>query len=79
MDVHRPDEFVNPVPTLPLGIVVCDGIPRSKWHPQNVLLRNKAGEDVANGVCGNVDSDLVIDMDGKQGCLSQRHDGVTTS
>ena len=63
MDVHRPDEFVNPVPTLPLRIAVCDSIPRSKWHPWNVLLQNEAGEDVANGVCWNVDPDLVIDMD----------------
>ena len=65
MDVHRPDEFVNPMPMLPPGITVCDGIPRSKWHPRNVLLRNEAGEDFANEVCRNVDPDLVIDMDEK--------------
>ena len=65
MDVHRLDEFVNPMPTLPLGIAVCDGIPRSKWHPRNVLLWNEAGEDVANGVCRNANPDLVIDMDRK--------------
>jgi hypothetical protein len=51
------------VPVLPLGIADCDGIPRAKWHPRAVTLRNEAGVDVANGVCQNVDPSLVVDSD----------------
>jgi hypothetical protein len=65
MDLHGPDEFYNPPPTLPPGVAVCDGIPRAKWNTRCVTLRNEGGQDVAHGVCQNVDPELVIDMDGK--------------
>jgi hypothetical protein len=65
MDIHGPHDFTNPVPTLPPGVIVCDGIPRAKWVRRCVTIRDEVGNDVANGVCQNVDPELVIDMDGK--------------
>jgi len=65
MDNHEPAEFAIPAPTLPAGVAHCDGIPRAKWNTKCVTLRNNAGVDVANGVCQNVNPELVIDMDGR--------------
>ena len=65
MDFHSPDEFAIPVPTLPPGVAVCDGIPRAKWIQRNVIVTDKDGNDVARGICQNVDPELVIDMNGK--------------
>ena len=66
MNIHRPDEFVAPVPKLPTGVANCDGIPGSFWIQKCVTLRNEAGDDVAKGVCHSVDADDVVDMDGKR-------------
>jgi len=65
MDIHEPTKFAIPSSTLPAGVALCDGIPRAKWNTKCVTLRNDAGEDVTNGVCQNVDPELVIDMDGR--------------
>jgi len=50
MDLHSPDEFAIPTPTLSFGIALCDGIPRTKWNTKYVTIINEAREDVANGV-----------------------------
>jgi len=65
MDNHEPAEFAIPAPTLPVGVALCNGIPRAKWNTKYITLRNDAGVDVANRVCQNVDPELVIDMDGR--------------
>ena len=65
MDLHGPEEFSNPVPTLPPGVALCEGIPRAKWVTKNVTITDEMGMDVAKGVCQNVDPELVIDLDGK--------------
>jgi len=65
MDNHEPGVFATPEPTVPAGVALCDGIPRTKWNTKCVSLRNDAGVDVANGLCQNVDPELVIDMDGR--------------
>ena len=65
MDVHRPDEFVASIYVLPAGVANCDGIPRFSWIQKCVTLGNKAGDDVAKGVCHSVDANDVVDMDRK--------------
>jgi len=65
MDLHGPEDFANPVPTLPPNVVECDGIPRTKWVTKCVTLTNQKGMDIAKGVCQNMDPELVIDIDGK--------------
>jgi len=65
IDLYGPEEFANLVPTLPPNVDVCDGIPHAKWIKKCVTLRNKAGMDIANKVCQNVDLEPIINMDGK--------------
>ena len=65
MDLHGPDEFANPLPTLLPDVASCEGIPRAKLTHRPVMLRNEAGVDVANGICQNVDPTLVIDSNKK--------------
>lgn len=65
MGTHGPEEFTNPVPTLPPDVVACDEISRSKWNFRPITLRNKKGVNVTNVVCQNVDANLVFDSDGK--------------
>ena len=61
---HGPAYFVTAAPTLPLDVSQCDGDPQAKRNQKPVTLRNAAGEDVAKGVCLNVDPELVVDSDG---------------
>jgi len=65
MDFHGLEEFANLMPTLPSDVVVCNGIPHAKWITRCVMLRNEDSLDVANGVCQNINLELVIDMDRK--------------
>ena len=65
MDFHGPDKFVTPAPMLPVGVQVCDGIPRAKWVSQPVTLRSEDGVDLARGIYQNIDPDLIIEVDGK--------------
>jgi len=65
MDLYGPEEFVDPMPILPLDVVMCDTIPHTKWITRCMTLRNKAGMDVSNGVYENVDPEFVINMDRK--------------
>ena len=62
---HTPEDFSTSVPTLPEGVAECDGIPRAKWNTMPVIIRNDAGNDVANAICLNVDPELIIDTDGE--------------
>ncbi len=52
-------------PTLPTGVAVCEGLPRSSWITKCVTLINESGLEVAKAICHSVDADLVIDTDGK--------------
>ena len=65
MDIHEPGDFAVPVPTLPLGVVEFDGLPRCSWNTRAVTLTNEAGDDVAKGVIQNVDTDFVWDLNGE--------------
>jgi len=65
METHGLEEFSNLVLTLPPSVVVCEGIPGSKWNFKAVSLRNIEGVNVANALCQNVGPDLVVDSDGK--------------
>ncbi len=65
MDIHKLEDFANPVPTLHPDVCTCDGIPHAKWNFKLVTLRNEARDDVANVVLQSVDLDVVVDNDGK--------------
>ncbi len=65
MDIHGPQDFANPVPTLDPDVYTCDGIPRAKWNFKPITLRNEAGDDVANAVLQSVDPNVVVDSNGK--------------
>lgn len=65
MDIHGPDEFANPLPTLPPEVAACEGIPRSSWSTRPVILTNEQGAEVARGVCQNVDADSVVETNGR--------------
>jgi len=64
MDIHDPNDFAIPIPILPLEVAHCDGIPCSSWITKVVILRNEAGDDIANGICRSAKLELVIDKDG---------------
>ena len=45
----------------------CEGIPRSSWSTNVITLQNEHGLPVAEGICHNVNSDLVIGSSGPLG------------
>jgi hypothetical protein len=65
METSSANVFAVPLPTLPAGVAVCEGIRRSSWITKAVILTNEAGIEVAKAICHSVDALLVIDMDGK--------------
>ena len=67
MDYHGPEDFANPVPTLPPDVRLCEGIPRAKWVAQPVTLQDEHGADVARRVIQNIDPEMVFDQNRK--CL----------
>jgi len=52
------------VPDENVVIHECEGIPRSSWSTKVVILQNTNGVLVAEGICHNVNSDLIIGSDG---------------
>ncbi|KAG0581688.1 hypothetical protein KC19_3G000300 [Ceratodon purpureus] len=48
-------------------IPVCDGIPRRLWVTKFVTLHGIRGTPVAEGICHNISSDLVLGCDGPLG------------
>ena len=64
MEMHDHAEFEIRVPSLPAGVPICEGVPRSSWNTKCVTITNEAGIDVAKGICHSVDPTLVIDTDG---------------
>jgi hypothetical protein len=65
MDIHGPDDFALPMPTLPAGVAACEGFPRSAWYRMSAIITNDSGEDVARGVIRSVDPALVVDANNK--------------
>ena len=48
----------------------CEGIPRRNWSGKCVVLQNASGAAMAEGICCNVRSDVVI---GSSGPLGDSH------
>ena len=65
MDYHGPEDFANPVPTLPLDVRLCEGIPCAKWVAQPVTLQDEDKVDVARGVIQNIHPYMIFDQNGK--------------
>ena len=49
---------------LPIGVVDCEGLPRSQWITKCVLLKDGNGDSLAFGVCHSVYPNLVPESDG---------------
>ena len=65
MDIPGLNDFGLAVPTLPHGVVECEGLRRATWITKAITLTNEEGDNVAKGICHSVDATLVIDIDGK--------------
>ena len=49
--------------TFPERIAQCEGIPQRSWINKCVTLKNEASQNIAKGICYNMNSDLIIDSD----------------
>ena len=60
------DEVDN-VESVSVEIPECEGLPRRLWNTKCVILYNKEGKLVGEGMCHSVKSDLVVGANGPRG------------
>jgi hypothetical protein len=64
-DIAASTILVDPV--LPIGVVDCEGLPRSQWITKCVLLKDDNSDSIAFGICHSVCPNLVLGSDGPLG------------